>query len=88
MTGLQFSALNRLRLLTALSTIDDLNYLEKTDTYYIVNVPYAFSACWKVVKPLLQERTRRNIDEDMRVHIKYPGAARLWEGGITEGSKC
>ena len=37
------------------------------------------------MKPLLQERTRRNIDEDMRVHIKYPGAARLWEGGITEG---
>ncbi|RZB99995.1 hypothetical protein D0Y65_022400 [Glycine soja] len=49
MTGLKFSALNQLRLLTALSTIDDLNYLEKTDTYYIV------------VKPLLQERTRRNI---------------------------
>ncbi|KAL5178104.1 CRAL-TRIO domain-containing protein [Glycine soja] len=61
MTGLKFSALNQLRLLTALSTIDDLNYPEKTDTYYIVNVPYVFSACWKVVKPLLQERTWRNI---------------------------
>ncbi|XP_047171354.1 phosphatidylinositol/phosphatidylcholine transfer protein SFH9-like isoform X2 [Vigna umbellata] len=48
-------------LLTAISTIDDLNYPEKTDTYYIVNAPYVFSACWKVVKPLLQERTRRKI---------------------------
>ena len=75
-----------LQLLTAISTIDDLNYPEKTDTYYIVNAPYIFSACWKVcvntllwkkftsfatkclmlncwqvVKPLLQERTRRKI---------------------------
>ncbi|BBH04399.1 Sec14p-like phosphatidylinositol transfer family protein [Prunus dulcis] len=50
-----------LRLLTVISTIDDLNYPEKTDTYYVVNVPYIFSACWKVVKPLLQERTRRKI---------------------------
>ncbi|KAH1197176.1 SEC14 cytosolic factor [Glycine max] len=61
MSGLKFSALNQLRLLTAISTIDDLNYPEKTDTYYIVNAPYVFSACWKVVKPLLQERTRRKI---------------------------
>ncbi|XP_058762563.1 SEC14 cytosolic factor-like [Vicia villosa] len=61
MTGLRFSALNQLRLLTAISTIDDLNYPEKTDTYYIVNAPYVFSACWKVVKPLLQERTRKKI---------------------------
>ncbi|XP_004498146.1 SEC14 cytosolic factor [Cicer arietinum] len=61
MTGLKFSALNQLRLLTAISTIDDLNYPEKTDTYYIVNAPYVFSACWKVVRPLLQERTRRKI---------------------------
>nr|XP_007147588.1 hypothetical protein PHAVU_006G137200g [Phaseolus vulgaris]ESW19582.1 hypothetical protein PHAVU_006G137200g [Phaseolus vulgaris] len=36
-----------------------LNQIKKTNTYYIVNVPYIFSACWKVVKPLLQERTRR-----------------------------
>jgi len=75
-----------MQLLTAISTIDDLNYPEKTDTYYIVNAPYIFSACWKVcvntlllkkftsfatkclmlscwqvVKPLLQERTRRKI---------------------------
>ncbi|XP_020225097.1 phosphatidylinositol/phosphatidylcholine transfer protein SFH9 isoform X4 [Cajanus cajan] len=48
-------------LLTAISTVDDLNYPEKTDAYYIVNVPYVFSACWKVVKPLLQERTRRKV---------------------------
>ncbi|KAJ9672433.1 hypothetical protein PVL29_025875 [Vitis rotundifolia] len=61
MTGLKLSALNQIKLLTVISTIDDLNYPEKTDTYYIVNVPYIFSACWKVVKPLLQERTRRKV---------------------------
>ncbi|KAM5546458.1 SEC14 cytosolic factor [Rosa sericea] len=61
MTGLRLSALNHIKLLTVISTIDDLNYPEKTDTYYIVNAPYIFSACWKVVKPLLQERTRRKI---------------------------
>ncbi|KAH1161843.1 hypothetical protein GYH30_000639 [Glycine max] len=49
MIGLKFSALNQLRLLTAISTIDDLNYLEKIDTYYIV------------VKPFLKERTRKKI---------------------------
>ncbi|GAV59666.1 CRAL_TRIO domain-containing protein/CRAL_TRIO_N domain-containing protein [Cephalotus follicularis] len=61
MTGLKLSALNQIKLLTVISTIDDLNYPEKTDTYYIVNVPYVFSACWKVVKPLLQERTRKKV---------------------------
>ncbi|GAB2284789.1 hypothetical protein Dimus_019242 [Dionaea muscipula] len=61
MTGLKLSALSQLKLLTAISTIDDLNYPEKTEIYYIVNAPYIFSACWKVVKPLLQERTRRKI---------------------------
>ncbi|BAT80581.1 uncharacterized protein HKW66_Vig0253260 [Vigna angularis] len=61
MTGLKLSALNQLKLLTAITTIDDLNYPEKTDAYYIVNVPYVFSACWKVVKPLLQERTRKKV---------------------------
>ncbi|XP_043690284.1 SEC14 cytosolic factor-like [Telopea speciosissima] len=61
MTGLKLSALSQIKLLTAISTVDDLNYPEKTDTYYIVNAPYIFSACWKVVKPLLQERTRRKI---------------------------
>ncbi|KAL2253368.1 phosphatidylinositol/phosphatidylcholine transfer protein SFH2 [Sesamum indicum] len=62
MTGLKFSALNQIKLMTIISSIDDLNYPEKTQTYYIVNAPYVFSACWKVVKPLLQERTRRKID--------------------------
>lgn len=61
MTGLKLSALNHLKLLTTMSTIDDLNYPEKTEIYYIVNAPYIFSACWKVVKPLLQERTRKKI---------------------------
>ncbi|KAL8505412.1 hypothetical protein ACS0TY_016591 [Phlomoides rotata] len=61
MTGLKISALNQLKLLSAISTIDDLNYPEKTDTYYIVNAPYIFSACWKVVRPLLQERTRKKV---------------------------
>ncbi|KAI3960586.1 hypothetical protein MKX01_003760, partial [Papaver californicum] len=61
MTGLKLSALSQIKLLTVISTIDDLNYPEKTDTYYIANVPYIFSACWKLVKPLLQERTRKKI---------------------------
>uniref|UniRef100_A0A7N0RGG9 CRAL-TRIO domain-containing protein n=1 Tax=Kalanchoe fedtschenkoi TaxID=63787 RepID=A0A7N0RGG9_KALFE len=61
MTGLNLSTLNQIKLLTLLSTIDDLNYPEKTDIYYIVNVPYIFLACWKVVKPLLKERTRKKI---------------------------
>ena len=34
--------------MTAISTVDDLNYPEKAETYYIVNAPYIFSACWKV----------------------------------------
>ncbi|PNT75658.1 hypothetical protein BRADI_1g36420v3 [Brachypodium distachyon] len=61
MTGLKLSALNLLKILTAISAVDDLNYPEKAETYYIVNAPYIFSACWKVVKPLLQERTRKKI---------------------------
>ncbi|KAK1417992.1 hypothetical protein QVD17_27128 [Tagetes erecta] len=61
MTGLKLSHLNQIKLLTAISNIDDLNYPEKTDTYYIVNAPLVFSACWKVVKPLLQERTRKRV---------------------------
>ncbi|KAL8462198.1 hypothetical protein ACS0TY_032501 [Phlomoides rotata] len=61
MTGLRLSALNQIKLLSAISTIDDLNYPEKTETYYIVNAPYIFSSCWKVVRPLLQERTRKKV---------------------------
>ncbi|KAG8385894.1 hypothetical protein BUALT_Bualt03G0092500 [Buddleja alternifolia] len=62
MTGLKLSSLNHIKLVTIMSSIDDLNYPEKTLTYYIVNAPYVFSACWKVVKPLLQERTRSKIN--------------------------
>ncbi|KAL3821141.1 hypothetical protein ACJIZ3_007046 [Penstemon smallii] len=61
MTGLRLSALNQIKLLSVISTIDDLNYPEKTENYYIVNAPYIFSACWKVVRPLLQERTRKKV---------------------------
>ncbi|KAJ4763206.1 Sec14p-like phosphatidylinositol transfer family protein [Rhynchospora pubera] len=61
MTGLKLSALSQIKLVTMISTVDDLNYPEKTETYYIVNAPYIFSACWKVVKPLLQERTRKKV---------------------------
>ncbi|KAI3440236.1 CRAL-TRIO domain-containing protein [Psidium guajava] len=61
MTGLRLSALSQIKLLTIISTVDDLNYPEKTNTYYIVNAPYIFSACWKVVKPLLQERTKKKV---------------------------
>ncbi|XP_039125029.1 phosphatidylinositol/phosphatidylcholine transfer protein SFH11-like [Dioscorea cayenensis subsp. rotundata] len=61
MTGLKLCALSQLKLLTIISTVDDLNYPEKTVTYYIVNAPYVFSACWKAVKPLLHERTRKKV---------------------------
>ncbi|KAK7276979.1 hypothetical protein RIF29_18128 [Crotalaria pallida] len=61
MTGLKLSALNQLKLLSAIATIDDLNYPEKTATYYVVNAPYIFSACWKIVKPLLHERTKKKV---------------------------
>ncbi|KAJ3693219.1 hypothetical protein LUZ60_008699 [Juncus effusus] len=61
MTGLKLSALSQIKLMTMISTVDDLNYPEKTETYYIVNAPYIFSTCWKVVKPLLQDRTRKKI---------------------------
>ena len=36
------------QVVTAIATIDDLNYPEKTETYYVVNAPYIFSTCWKV----------------------------------------
>ncbi|CAN1242507.1 Phosphatidylinositol/phosphatidylcholine transfer protein SFH2 [Linum perenne] len=89
MTGLRLSALNQIKLLTAISTIDDLNYPEKTDTYYIVNVPYIFSACWKVVKPLLHERTRNRIqimDYSSLPHFcrkQSSGSARVAADGTT-----
>ncbi|XP_044496452.1 phosphatidylinositol/phosphatidylcholine transfer protein SFH9-like isoform X2 [Mangifera indica] len=61
MTGLKLSALNQIKLMTAMSTVDDLNYPEKTEKYYIVNASYIFSACWKVIKPLVQERAKKKI---------------------------
>ncbi|KAK1615858.1 hypothetical protein QYE76_021375 [Lolium multiflorum] len=61
MTGLKLSAMSQMKMLSSISTVDDLNYPEKSETYYIVNVPYIFSACWKVVKPLLQERTKKKV---------------------------
>nr|KAJ0207458.1 hypothetical protein LSAT_V11C500256630 [Lactuca sativa] len=48
MSGLKLSALNQIKLLTTISTVHDLNYPEKTITYYIVNVPYVFLAYWKL----------------------------------------
>ncbi|MFS7978304.1 putative CRAL-TRIO lipid binding domain superfamily [Helianthus anomalus] len=48
MNGLKLSALNHLKLLQTILTVNDLNCPEKTITYYTVNVPYVFSACWKV----------------------------------------
>ena len=37
-----------MQMLSTITAVDDLNYPEKTETYYIVNAPYVFSACWKV----------------------------------------
>jgi hypothetical protein len=37
-----------LQMLSTITAVDDLNYPEITETYYIVNAPYVFSACWKV----------------------------------------
>ncbi|RAL52782.1 unnamed protein product [Cuscuta campestris] len=61
MSGLKLSALSQIKLGTLITSIDDLNYPERTITYYIVNAPYVFSACWKVVRPLLHERTRKKV---------------------------
>ncbi|MCO5583035.1 hypothetical protein L7F22_036941 [Adiantum nelumboides] len=55
MSSLKFSALNRLKILTAISTVDDLNYPEKTDIYYIVNPPYIFSTCWQSGKSIAMD---------------------------------
>jgi hypothetical protein len=48
-----------LQLLTIISSIDDLNYPEKTHTYFIVNAPYIFSACWKVSYYCYQKNKKR-----------------------------
>eukprot|EP00850_Spirogloea_muscicola_P009693 SM000055S18227 [mRNA] locus=s55:171705:175288:- [translate_table: standard] len=69
MTGLKLSALSRMKVSTAISNIDDLNYPEKATHYYIVNSPYVFTTCWKAVKPLLQDRTRKKV-------VVLPGAGK------------
>ncbi|KAH0854992.1 hypothetical protein HID58_024520 [Brassica napus] len=61
MSGLKLSALSQIKLMTTITTIDDLNYPEKTETYYIVNVPYIFFCLLETIKPLLQERTKKKI---------------------------
>lgn len=50
-----------MQLLTIISSIDDQNYPEKTHTYFIVNAPYIFSACWKVRHYFLQRKRRRDF---------------------------
>ncbi|XP_051124710.1 SEC14 cytosolic factor-like [Andrographis paniculata] len=93
MTGLKLSALNQIKLLSAISTIDDLNYPEKTETYYIVNAPYIFSACWKTVKPLLQERTRKKVQvlpgsgrDDLLKIMEYESLPHFCRGPSAGGS--
>ncbi|KAJ0252798.1 hypothetical protein HA466_0119310 [Hirschfeldia incana] len=93
MTGLKLSALSQIKLVTIISTIDDLNYPEKTNTYYVVNAPYIFSACWKVVKPLLQERTRKKVhvlsgcgkDELLKI-MDYTSLPHFCRRGSSSGS--
>ncbi|GAQ88853.1 Sec14p-like phosphatidylinositol transfer family protein [Klebsormidium nitens] len=60
-TGLTLGHLANLNLLNAMSKIDEFNYPEKANAYYLVNVPYVFTAIWKVVKPLLQPRTINRV---------------------------
>lgn len=94
MTGLKISQLGQLKLLTVISSIDDLNYPEKSDAYYIVNAPYIFSACWKVVRPLLQERTRKKVqvlsgcgkDELLKI-MDYESLPHFVRGQSGESSK-
>jgi hypothetical protein len=51
MTGLKLLALNRIKISTIISTVDDLNYPEKTETYYIVNAPYVFLPVGRLRSP-------------------------------------
>lgn len=67
-----------LQLLTAISTIDDLNYPEKTDTYYIVNAPYVFSACWKVCASLDDSRVRTDQFLNDTHHIMWNPKINNW----------
>ncbi|RZC50542.1 hypothetical protein C5167_018970 [Papaver somniferum] len=69
MTGLKLSALSHIKLLTVISTVDELNYPEKTDlNYNFIDEKHLFFKLKKyfinfhqIVKPLLQERTRKKI---------------------------
>ena len=54
-----------------ISTVDDLNYPEKTDTYYVVNAPYVFSACYKV----------RAIGDGFSCSLLFPETEALVRGG-------
>lgn len=45
----------------AVAHVDDLNYPEASQVYFVVNAPPIFSTCWRAIKPLLPERTRRKI---------------------------
>ncbi|KAI3973165.1 hypothetical protein MKX01_020900 [Papaver californicum] len=67
MTSLKLSAVSQIKLLTVISTIDDLNYPEKTDTYYVVNVPYIFSACWKRKRKKIQVLQDCGRDELLKI---------------------
>eukprot|EP00897_Mesotaenium_endlicherianum_P006252 jgi/Mesen1/5655/ME000286S04870 len=61
MTGLKLSSLARMKMQHAVASVDDLNYPEKAEVYYIVNSPSIFSTCWRAISPMLQERTRRKV---------------------------
>ncbi|CAA2960471.1 Hypothetical predicted protein [Olea europaea subsp. europaea] len=63
MTGLMLSTIYQIiKKYSEMSVIDELNYPEKMETYFIVNgPPYMLSICWKVMNPLLCERTRKKV---------------------------
>lgn len=42
---------------TSISTVDGLNYTEKTETYYVVSVPYIISGWWKVLSVTTDAQT-------------------------------
>jgi len=93
MTGLKLSAFSRLKTSTVIATVDDLNYPEKTDIYFIVNAPLVFSTCWKAVKPMLQERTKRKVQvlkgngrEELLQFMDYDSLPMFSKIGAREGS--
>lgn len=62
-TGLRLSTIYQIiKKYSEMSVIDELNYPEKMETYFIVNVtPYMLSIYWKVMNPLMCERTRKKV---------------------------